>query len=130
LMLARGAARTHEMAVRIALGASRWRLARQLLAECALISIAGGAIALLFAGWVGRAMVARLSTFKNPIVLDMSTDLRVLGFAALTMIGTTLLFGIAPALRAGRVPPAAIVQAAARQPGGNRSGLSAALIVI
>jgi putative ABC transport system permease protein len=130
LMLARGAARTHEMAVRLALGASRWRLARQLLAESAIISAAGGAVALLFAGWVSRAIVTRLSTFKAPIVLDLVTDWRVLGFTALTMIGTTLLFGIAPALRAGRVAPAAIVQAASRQPGGATGHLSPALIVV
>jgi putative ABC transport system permease protein len=132
LMLARGAARRHEMAVRLALGASRWRLARQLLAESAVLSVVGGAVALSFAAWMGRAIVAQLSTFMVPVALHVSTDWRMLGFTALTMVATTLLFGIVPALRAGGVAPATVIQASDRQrgAGAGESRLSMAIIVL
>ena len=117
LMLARGAARRHEMAVRLALGASRWRLARQLFAESAVLSVVGGAVALTFAAWMGQAIIAQLSTFMMPVALRISTDWRMLGFTSAIMAATTLLFGIVPALRAGAVAPAAVIQASDRQGG-------------
>ena len=102
LMLARGIARRPELSVRVALGASRWRLVRQLLAESLVLSAAGAAIGLGLAFWASRALVAQLSTSRAPIVLDLALDWRVLAFTAAATAGTALLFGIAPALRATR----------------------------
>jgi predicted permease len=121
LTLVRGAARRHEMAVRLALGASRWRLARQLLVESAMLSAAGTVAALAFTAFAGRAIVAQLSTFATPIALDPGVDGRVIAFTTVTMIATTLLFGVIPALRAAAVAPASVIQASARQ-GGAGSG--------
>jgi putative ABC transport system permease protein len=130
LMLARGAARRHELVVRRALGASRWRLTRQLLVESALLSAAGAALALAFAAWVAQGIVGQLSTFMMPIALRVSTDWRMLAFTAATMIATTLLFGIVPAVRAGAVVPASVTQSSARQGETGDSRLSVALIVV
>ena len=132
LMLARGAGRRHEMAVRLALGASRWRLARQLFAESAVLSVTGAAVALAFSAWTGRAIIAQLSTFMMPVALPVSTDWRMVGFTAAIMVATTLLFGIVPALRAGAVAPAAVIQTSDRQGGAGaaESRLSLTLIVL
>jgi predicted permease len=132
LMLVRGAARQHELAIRLALGASRWRLARQLLVESALISALGTAVALAFAAWIGQAIVGQLSTFMMPIALHISTDWRLLAFMAVAMIATTISFGLVPALRAGAVAPASIIQSSDRLSGAGagESRLSIALIVV
>jgi putative ABC transport system permease protein len=132
LMLARGAARRHELVVRRALGASRWRLARPLLAESVLISAAGATVALAFAAWVGQAIVGQLSTFMMPIALHISTDWRMLAFTAAAMIATTVLFGVVPAVRAGAVVPASVIQSSDRLGGAaaGESRLSVALIVL
>jgi predicted permease len=131
-MLARGAARRYEMAVRLALGASRARLMRQLLVESAVIAAAGAAIALTFAAWAGRALIGQLSTFMMPIDLRVAVDWPMLGFTAATMVAITFLFGIVPAYRAAEVPPASVIQASDRERGmGPREGrLSSGLIVL
>ena len=105
LLLARGAARRHELSVRLALGASRWRLARQLLAESAALAIVGAVLGLVFAGWAVRVIIAQLSTETTPVSLDLSFDWRVLAFTALVMTATAMLFGVGPALSATRVAP-------------------------
>ena len=132
LMLVRGAARQHELVVRVALGASRWRLARPLLAESVLISAAGASVALAFAAWIGQAIVGQLSTFMMPIALHISTDWRMLAFTAAAMIATTVLFGVVPAVRAGAVVPASVMQSSDRLGGaaGGESRLSVALIIL
>jgi putative ABC transport system permease protein len=103
LMLARAAARQKEFAVRKALGASRWRLIRQLLTECLLLSIAGALLGILVARWGTRLLVRYISTANNKIYLDLSLGWRILGFTAAVAILTGLLFGLLPAFRSTRV---------------------------
>ncbi len=105
LLLARASARRHEISVRLALGASRLRLMRQMLAESLLLSGCGALLGLLFAQWGSRLLVRQLSTSTNNVFLDLSLDWRVLAFASAVAIGTALLFGMAPAFRASRVTP-------------------------
>jgi predicted permease len=105
LLLARATARQHEMSVRLALGASRFRLTRQLLAESLLLSGCGAALGMVFAQWGSRLLIRQLSTSTNTVFLDMGIDWRVLGFTAAVAISTALLFGTAPAFRASRVKP-------------------------
>ncbi len=105
LLLARASARRHEMSVRLALGASRLRLTRQLLAESVLLSGCGAALGVIVAQWGIRLLVRQLSTSTNTVFLDTRIDLRVLSFTAAVAGVTALLFGTAPALRASRVQP-------------------------
>ncbi|HUI43222.1 MAG TPA: ABC transporter permease [Terriglobia bacterium] len=114
LLLARASAREREVAVRLALGASRARLIRQLLSESALVAVAGAMGGGFLAAALSRALIAFVSTPDNPVFLDMPTDWRVLGFAAALAILTTLLFGLAPALRAGSVNPGSFLKAGGR----------------
>lgn len=105
LMLTRGVAREKEIAVRRALGASRWRLIKQLLTECMLISLMGAIGGFLFARW-GAVLLIRSVSIHNyyalgniPVILNLSLDGRVLGFTAAVAILTTALFGILPSVR-------------------------------
>lgn len=130
LLLARATSRRHELSVRQALGASRWRLARQLLAESVLLSIVGAGVGILFAMWGSRLLVAQLSTPGDPVVLALALDWRVFGFTASVAIATALLFGTLPALRASRARP---MDAIREQGRGNsndgRVGLGGGLVV-
>src|SRR2546423_13888818 len=94
LLLARAAARRKEIAVRLALGAGRFRLVRQFFTESLVLAAAGGALGLLFGVWSARS----LSGVFAHRVLDVSLDMRVLGFTLLVSILTGLLFGAAPGL--------------------------------
>jgi predicted permease len=105
LLLARATARRHELSVRTALGASRARLARQLLAESLLLSAAGAAAGTLIAVWGSRLLVAQLSTQTSRVVLETGIEWRMLLFTGAAAVLTALLFGVAPALRAARVQP-------------------------
>jgi putative ABC transport system permease protein len=114
LMLARATTREREIAVRLALGASRIRLIGQLLFESALLAIAGALCGGLLAAVLSRFLIAFISTSNNPIFLDMPMDWRVLGFAAGLAILTTILFGLVPALRSGRVPAGSVLKTGGR----------------
>jgi putative ABC transport system permease protein len=114
LMLARATTREREIAVRLALGASRIRLIGQLLFESALLAIAGAVCGGLLAAVLSRFLIAFISTSNNPIFLDMPMDWRVLGFAAGLAILTTILFGLVPALRSGRVPAGSVLKTGGR----------------
>ena len=103
LMLARAATRQKEISIRLAIGASRSRLIRQLLTECVLLSCAGAALGFLFARWGCAILVRFISTTRNPVFLEFSMDARVLGFTAVAAVFTGVLFGILPALRSTRV---------------------------
>ena len=105
LMLARANGRRHELSVRLALGASRFRLARQFLAESLLMSGVGAALGLAFAYWASRLIVHQMSAGREGLFVDLAIDWRILGFTAFVAIGTAVVFGLAPALRASRVAP-------------------------
>src|SRR5579872_4452063 len=114
LMLARASSREREVAVRLALGASRSRLIGQLLSESALLAVAGAVCGGFLAAALSKSLVAFISTPDNPVFLDMPTDWRVLGFAGGLAILTTVLFGLAPALRSGNIPPGAVLKTGGR----------------
>ena len=103
LLLARANARQKEIMLRLALGANRGRLVRQLLVEGALLAAAGAAAGLAFAWWGVRALVALMATGFAPIPVDVAPDARVLAFTAAISVVTTFLFALVPALRATRV---------------------------
>ena len=130
LLLARGAARRREFALRLTLGASRVRIIRQLLVESLLLASLGAALGALFAHW-SRGLLVGLRQFGgSPAVLDLPLDGRVFGFTIAVTAATALLFGLAPALRATRINLTAEFQGGARQLGaGARSRLSQALMV-
>ena len=102
LLLARGAARQRELAVRTALGAQRGRLLRQLLTESVVLALAGGVLGVVIAYALQRALPA-LSPGNIPRIDEVTLDTRVLAFAAGLSIVTGLLFGLAPALEGSRV---------------------------
>jgi len=100
LLLARASAREREFAVRLALGASRMRVVRQLLTESLLLSVLGALGGFLLALSGSRALIRLISTAADPLAIDLSPDWRVFGFTIAAALFTALLFGLAPALRA------------------------------
>ncbi len=97
LLLARGASRQQEVAIRAALGAGSWRLIRQGLIESLIIALAGTAGGLLLAAWGNQFLLKML--WPSKVIVDLSLDVTVLGFTMLICIGSALLFGLLPAWR-------------------------------
>ncbi|MGH9526444.1 MAG: ABC transporter permease, partial [Terriglobales bacterium] len=130
LLLARANARRREISVRLALGASRRRLLRQLLTESVLWAICGAIVGLAFAAAGTRAMAAQVNHSGLAIQITPHLDLRVLLFTAAVAIVTGLLFGILPALRATRVELAGALQERGATAGAARLGAGRALLII
>jgi predicted permease len=131
LLLARATARRRDLSVRLALGASRGRVARQLAAESLLIAGTGAALGLLFARSASAALVAQLSTLNGTVVIDTSIDWRVLAFTGAVGALTAVIFGTAPALGSMRVSPGEALKEQTRTIAGDRRfGLRNTLAVI
>jgi predicted permease len=106
LMTAHAAARAREMALRVAIGAGRWRLVQLVLVESAWVALLAAAAGALFAAWSAPFVVRLIDLPVSPARLVLPADWRVLGFGVLLTLGVTFLFGLAPALRASAVKPA------------------------
>jgi predicted permease len=103
LLLARASARRPELAMRLALGAGRAGLIRQLLVESTVLAALGGVCGLLLARWATQLLVLIMSSGRTPIALDLTPNVRILAFTAAVSIVTGILFGLAPAWRATRI---------------------------
>jgi predicted permease len=130
LLLCRVAAREREISMRVALGAGRGRLLRQLLTESVLLACLGGALGVLLSGWMARALVAGVSTGDRTVPLNISPDVRVLAFTLAVCAFTAILFGLAPAVRALRVDVMTALKGSATAVSGrSRWGLARVFVV-
>ena len=120
LLLARGAARASEMAVRLSIGASRWQVVRQLLTESALLAAIGGALGLVVARWSLTGIIALIPREDTSFMSDR-LDPTTLIFTAAVAIATGLLFGLFPALHSTRPDLVSAIKSTAGQPSGARA---------
>ena len=125
LLLARGIRRHHEFAVRVALGAKRGRLIRQLLTESAVLAVLGGGCGFLLAASIKPALSRIL--WASETTLELQSDIQVYGFVLAIVVVTTILFGLLPALRMARIDPASNLKQKTLL-GGSRLGLNRMLI--
>ena len=130
LMLARASARERQITIRRALGASRWRMIRELLSESFLLAAAGTICGLFLAFAVSRLLVAFISTPQSQIFLDLGMDWRVMAFTTGLAVLTTVSFGLAPAVRATRAEPATLLQSGSRGSTGGRERFSLRRILV
>jgi len=114
LTLARAGSRQREIAVRVAIGASRMRLVSQMLVEGLLVAAGGALLAIPVAFWSSAALVAFLATPANPISLNLATDWRLISFVGVVSVATSVVFGLVPALRVSIVDPVAAMHQTSR----------------
>ncbi|HUF23618.1 MAG TPA: ABC transporter permease [Vicinamibacterales bacterium] len=130
LLLARGVSRRHEIAIRTALGASRFRLARQLFLESLLLAALGGAAGLTIAVWTSGGLDALLPPLPFPVLIGATLNARVLLFSAGIVVLTTIVFGLAPALHGSRPPAQQALRSARASTGGpGRTRMRGLLVV-
>ncbi len=127
LLLAQATARRREMAIRVALGAGRGRLIRQMLIESTLVAFLGGCVAFLLASWIAPALLA-LKPPSLPIKFDAPMDWRVLAFTLALSLGTGIIFGLAPALRSARLDVIPVLKDEGGIGGYRRSKLRSVLV--
>ncbi len=132
LLLVRSVTRRREIALRLSMGASRWRLVRQLLVESLLLALLGGGVAMLLTTWTAGTFAAFFPPTANlPLTLNGHTDRVVLLATLLISIVTAALFGVLPALRTSSLTPIAVLkeEAGSMSSGVHKSQLSRALVV-
>jgi predicted permease len=110
LMLVRSVSRRREIAIRMSLGASRWRLVRQLLVESLVLALAGGGLALLITFWTAGSLLKFMPDTDFPLSLTITTDRTVLVATLLIAVLTGVIFGILPALRSSGVAPITVLK--------------------
>jgi putative ABC transport system permease protein len=120
LLVARALARRREISVRMALGGSRWRLARMLLIESLLLAAAGAALGLVFAAWSSALLVQQLSTWQNTVSLELALDWRVLAFTASLACLSAIVAGMTPVLGLKNVAAGEALKDAGRGVTGDR----------
>jgi predicted permease len=132
LMLARATAREREIAVRLAIGASRLRLVRQLMSESLLLALAGAAAGAMLARWMSAFLVSFLTTTSDSVFVSLGFDWRMFAFASALALFTCVAFGLTPALRATRATPASAMKSGTRSVTDDRGrfGLRRALVVV
>ncbi|MGA8222051.1 MAG: ABC transporter permease [Candidatus Acidiferrales bacterium] len=131
LMLVRSSARRREIAIRMSLGASRWRLVRQLLVESLVLALAGGAVAMIITFWTAGSMMSFIPKTDFPIALNMRADRAVLFATLIISLLTGVIFGILPALRASGEAPVAVLKEDSGSASGGRgkARLASGLVV-
>ncbi|HEX7314427.1 MAG TPA: ABC transporter permease [Pyrinomonadaceae bacterium] len=130
MMLARSVVRRREIGIRLALGAGRWRVVRQLLTESVILSLLGGALGLVLSFWMTDALTSFFPQIAYTIALDVSPDRRALLFTLAVSLCTGLVFGLAPALQASRPDLVPVLKGEAQRAGrARRFSLRNALVV-
>jgi putative ABC transport system permease protein len=128
-LLARSITRQREVALRLAVGASRGRVLRQMLTESLLLAAGGAALGLLFALWSSKLLTSLLSTSRDTISLDINPNITILTYTLGITILTTLLFGLAPAMRTLRASVHSVLKEGAHQVAGQRVSSRGLLVI-
>jgi len=128
-MAAQAAARAREMALRVSIGAGRARLVQLVLVESAWLALLSAALGAWLAWWSAPFVVSRINPPDNPVRLNLPADWRVLAFAVALTLAVTLLFGLAPALRASKVNQANALRGGASSPHARRRLMHALIAV-
>ncbi|MGH9747243.1 MAG: ABC transporter permease [Candidatus Acidiferrales bacterium] len=132
LMLVRSVGRRREIAIRMSLGASRWRLVRQLLVESLMLALAGGAVALLITFWTAGTLMKFLPVTDYPLMLTIGTDRTVMLATLVISVLTGVMFGILPALRSSGVAPISVLKEDTGSASGSmrKARLASGLVVV
>jgi putative ABC transport system permease protein len=132
LLVARSAQRARELAVRLALGATRWRVVRQLLLESVVLGCIGGSIGLLLAAWGARTLNAAIQDPGKPYWIDFTVDYAVFGYVAAICVLTGIIFGLAPALHVAKANVNDVLKEGGRGSAGSRRvrALSGVMVVV
>jgi len=130
LLLARASHRRREIALRLALGATRGRLVRQLVTESMVLAVSGGLLATPMSWWGSSVLVSMISTGDSRAPLTVDPDWRILAFTAAVSLITGILFGLAPAIRSTRADPGPVMKEGLRQAGRSNHTLDRALVML
>jgi predicted permease len=130
LLLARAMDRRKEIAIRLAMGANRWRIIRQLLTESIVLSVTGGLVGVLLALWMINLLLSLRPPLDFPLTVDISLDWRVMIFTFLISLATGVVFGLAPALQSTKLALVPVLKDTTAQAGYRRSRLRSSLVIV